>query len=105
MALKHDHSYHSPFWHQVAAKQMNRKAGVIECAFAVCRAPWPAFIEHHLQMDRIAPGGPYTLDNCQLVCPACNNIKGNRTNREIVDADIRREQQQRAATLAQYRGV
>ena len=97
--------YHSPFWHQVAAKQMNRKKGMIECAVDVCRAPWPAFIEHHLQIDHIVPSGPTTLDNCQLVCPSCNKIKGHRTNREIVNADIRTAQQKRAATLAQYRGV
>ena len=35
----------------------------------------------NMEMDRVKPGsdgGGYTVGNVQLLCPACNKIKGNR---------------------------
>jgi hypothetical protein len=29
-----------------------------------------------LEIDRIAPGGPYILSNCRLLCAGCNSLRG-----------------------------
>ena len=102
--MPNDHSYLSDLWSQVAARQFNTEKMLIACA--LCEECWPEHLEHHLEVDRIVPGvlgGEYTLDNCQLVCPSCNKIKGDNPRPHEVKAKIRRERERRFAMRNQKR--
>ena len=101
---KQEHSYFSDFWHEIGARQWNHEKRLYFCA--LCEECWPENLEHHLEVDRIVPGndGPgYTLDNCQLVCPSCNKIKGNNPRPHEVKEKIRRERGRRFAMRNQKR--
>ena len=82
-------------------------SGKIACA--LCDDAWPEHLEHNLEIDRKIPGsegGKYTEDNCQLVCPACNRIKGEKPNavgrRLCLDAKRGREAARAEAEMRMY---
>ena len=100
-ATPEDRSYLSDFWSSLAARQFNHSRMLIACA--LCEECWPVALEHHLEVDRIDPGGAYTLANCQLVCPSCNKVKGANPREHEVRAAIRKAKAQRYAKRNQSR--
>lgn len=51
------------------------------------RIPLPSIRYHHarLEGDHISPGGPSTLHNTRLLCPACNYY---RSDAKLTDGEV-----------------
>ena len=97
--------YLSPFWRKIAKRQWDAD-GLIKCA--LCPDVWPVTLEHNLELDHIVPqsrGGKTTLENCWLVCPTCNKIKGNNPRQHEWERDCRKAWERRMAARQQTEGL
>lgn len=97
--------YLSHFWREVAARQWNADGEVV-CA--LCPDVWPVMLDHNLELDHKVPqsrGGKTTLENCWLVCPTCNKIKGNNPREHEWKKACRKAWEQRNALRQQIVGA
>lgn len=87
----------------LALSYTDPSVGKIVCA--LCDEAWPEHLEHNLEIDHKVPvssGGKDEMDNYQLVCPACNKIKGEKPN--AVGRDLcMKEKMSRDAARAKMR--
>ena len=51
----------------------------------LCNACKQEFKSRNLTLDQIIPRGGYHIGNLQLLCGACNSVKGDRSNSYLLD--------------------
>lgn len=54
----------------------------------ICRRPLTTFASrgnpHNKTLDRFDPTGPYSRENCTVICYRCNALKNNATVDELI---------------------
>ena len=51
----------------------------------LCNACKQEFKPRNLTLDQMTPRGGYHIENLQLLCGACNSVKGDRSNSYLLD--------------------